>query len=1208
MAFIVIPPADVDQGSVVDESLMSGKVKNDLDDLNARTIALEALSGGGSVASSNAEDLFAEIIAGGKDNVSDFWKVRHHPMMNTTGKGVDSEGEDIEQKEVFDRFFHDPNFTIVSAMNVSANFYLTNAFYIEQNEQLQFKIKKGENFFCLGTELHVGAASVWRVYVDGVNVNTLGLVDENGDVVPSSYSTNNATTKFGKTFHFYGLDGDEHVVTIKNENALAQEINLTFVDVGYKSVDYAIDHTIKLDAGVADVGGITAEFTEGEFSFAKPTEGLANGYTGMLKVNQAGAVTAVNGLSPAATQLKPDETVAFSSPVTTMKVKNNFAFPSSGGICLFQHPDGESYLFSYGGKSEPSPANHSLDSIIWQSQPTEDFKPLIPAAGATYVVNEWRGDGRIEYWAKAPIQIDGTNNKVDFEININGVTTNHTATIASGFYSADLIPLSKAFRLAMRTSKPLPVSAEYFLDYNKKSQLWSVGVSGSDEIITIAFKWATGANSGTSFGPVLGFSSDSTGERTYVSPLIKQHLAQKVFHPDQNLRSAEHPSIKYSWSITTGVKIAEADSLLETAGLSSYRRQDAATVPAVFIIYPDEDACGMNLMFMREDIGMYLTYQIDDGDMTYLVQTSRPNDVGNPTKGALMHSFISFPKGSRKITVKAELNVWFEIESSTQFVTFFGYRQFFSKPPWETLTPQEKILKTFEINPLRLLCTAYGHNTALYSTQPSGDNLNALTESGVWTQTTNTGMWNQRDRRSATNGGFIDIEFVLQGDGGGVGIRQLHTTSSSREISYYLAAGTTITEATDLVERGSYDWHSALFKVDTMHIGLKAGTYTLRVKNDDTQTIFNNAIIVIDTVAPDPNKRTHSEISNTGQSVPYPLHARRRNMDRYAAMNQPSFYPEGSFKLGIVHHADYSALTHTIIKRDEDTNLKEEIDLWWSSMNLTNISDYVQYRTFCRSLSAQISTLSSYSTVVQPNLDGRNLNTISARENCKGGLAPSATRTDSCVINFNDFEWPATFNAGLVYNMGDTRGLRTGQKAILVDNVGATEEVYIDSFVVDTSFTIKKALTTLTPANVVKIQLWGFHNLKLTSVDAVDWYMNAFVFEPLPIERSILNSRVQSETREEIIESTQSLPSAASIVGKLSYQRFDYPIHSDGEEATPRTSEIIQLNNGSSSSAYLERGLKAFRGTVIATAVAARVITIKSRKDISIFASPVIRG
>jgi hypothetical protein len=1144
MPFIVIPSADVDQGSVVDESLMSGKIKNDLDDLDARTTALEALSGGGSVAAAAVEDLFADIVAGGDDDIAKFWKVRHHVMMNTNGLGVNAEGQDLEERDVMERFFHDPNFTAVSSMQANASAYLGNYYLVEQNEQVQFRIKKGENFFCIGTILAASHATVFRVYVDGVNVNTYGLVDENGVTVASSFSSNNATTQYTKLHHFYGLDGEEHVITIKNENATALEVGLNFIDVGYRSEDYAIDHTVHIKAGAANVGGIAADFTEGSYSFTKPSEGLANGYTGMVKISQSGTVTAIDGLSPASTQLKPRVAVTFTSPVTSLSVKNHWYFPSNG-IAMFCHPSGENYFFSYASKNQPGgPASQTLDGIIWQAQPTENFTPLPDIA--SLATNTFRGDGRIEYWAKPPIFIDGTNNKIDFQVTLDGVETSHTATIPGGYYAADIVRIGKAAVDAMKLAKPLPTGHKYFCEYNSRSQLWTIGAEG-DRLSKINFRWSTGANSATDFGVVLGFSSDVIDATSYLSPLIKQHLARRVFVADENRRDSEHPSVKYSWDAGLNAPIAEADQILQINSLSGYRRQ-ADTTRLFYVIYPDEDCCGLSLMFMREDLGSYVTYSIDDGDEVYICTTQRPADSSSPTRGTLVHSFISFPKGSRKISIKAGFQAWMDIDSVANFHTFFGYRQYYTKPQWEMLAPTEKILKVFEVNPIRMFATAYGHNTALYTPQPTNDNINTITESGVWTQNTITTVWNQRTRQTVAAGAYVDIEFVLTGNGGGIGVRRYHTTATTRRAEFFLAAGA-ITESTDLVDFITTDEVSTYYKYDFQHLGLPAGTYTLRMKQLDTQALINNGIIIYDTVLPQINARTLSEVSNTGQSVSYPINVRRREASRYQSFRQPSYYAEGSYKRGIVHHGDFLASAITVLNRDESADVVEEADTWWCAQNATNAGEYFGYRTFCRSLCAQLAHLSTYSTVIQPQLDGRNLNTIAANAQVKGGFAPSATRYDSSVSVFNNFEFVITFSAGLTYNMTDTRGLKTGMKIILTDGT-SFEENYIASFVTDTSFTLAKALTVLTDSAVNKIFFHGFHNLRMSSGDAADWYMNAFVYEPLPLEESILPTRVQTEKREETLFLNSSVAAVVLIAATRVTQRMPFPIHSDGEEGT----------------------------------------------------------
>ncbi len=1206
MPFITIPPGDVDQGSVVDESLMSGKVKNDLDDLNSRVVALEALSGGG-VAASDAANVFAKIIAGGETNEGKFWKLRHYPPHSTLPGMKNSAGDDLEKQDVRERFMYDPKFTINSAISgLDTGQYLSKSHMIAQNEQLQFRIKKGENFFCIGTLFGTSSASIVRVYVDGVNANTVGLTDERGAVVSATINQNNATTYYGKVHHYYGLDGEEHVITVKNENASAQNFWFNFVDIGYRSPDYAIDHTIKINAGVAEVGNIAASFDEDSFTFTEPTEGLANGYTGMLKINESGAVTAVDGLSPARTEIKPNTAVAFSGAVTTLPVKNHFAFPDDG-ICLFQMPDGSKWFFSYNAKGLPGgPQTHSLDSILWQRQPVEDFTFLPNKAGAVFATNEPRGDGRIEYWAKAPILIDGTNNKIDFEITVNGTTTQHTGTVASGRYSADLVPLSAAIVRAMQTAKP--INGKYFAMWNESSQLWSVGVN-DPEVSQLDFEWATGANSATSLGPTLGFSSDSTGEKTYIAAAIKQHKAQRVFLADDKVRDPFHPSIKYNWTETTAFIEQQAEEVVqEHPDLAAYRSYNAGGFP-FWDIYPDDDCTGLTLYFMKNDNGMYMTAMINGRDKIMLVQSDKPTNTSSPAIGQLVSCFVSFPKGTNMISVFNEQATYYEVEDNSNVPTFFGYRQHFTKPPWESLTPQEKVLKTFEVNPIRLFGTHYGHNTALYTPQASNDNINTITESGTWAQSVANETFNGKFRSTVTLNGYVEVEFVLQGDGGGIGLMTAFTTVDSLDVVMFLS-NTTINETTDLIERDvfywtgvGYDW-SQLF-----HIGLKAGTYKARFKTQHATRLVNNAITIYDTVPPQLNAPTLTDIANTGQSVAFPLYTKRRAPERYGSHLVPSQYAEGFYHRGVVSHFDYIQNVHQILHSDITLFFSN----YWVSFRPTNTSEYVQYTTLCRSICAMNSHNTTYSTVVQPSIDARNLNTVSVAAQVKGGSSPNASRHSVNAGVFFDFQRACTFNASLTYNITDTRGLRTG-KAILVDNTGAKEEVYIASFVTDTSFTIAKALTILTPANVNKVLFWGMHNLRMTSGDNTDWYSNGFMFEPLPIEESILQARIAAaeyETVESLVETSHG----AIAAGASSTVQLEWPIHSDGELGNRKTTGVAltRLTNSTGGEVIhdIDLRLKAMTLTNrsgVSTGSTVSHVHLKSRKPIRKGLAPLVRG
>lgn len=1188
MPFITIPPGDVDQGSVVDESLMSGKIKNDLDDLNSRVVALEALSGGG-VAASDAENIFAKIIAGGETNEAKFWKFRHYPGASNIPGHKDQSGADLEMTEWRERWMHDSKFTLNSGFTgTDALQYFSRSYLIAQNEQLQFRIKKGENFFCIGTLFGSSSASVVRVYVDGVNANTYGLKDETGAAVPATLNQNNATVYYGKVYHYYGLDGEEHIITIKNENGSAQGFWFNFADIGYRSPDYAIDHKIKLNSGVAEVGNIAASFDEGEFTFTEPTEGLANGYTGMLKISEAGTVTKVDGPSPARTEIKPKSAIAFSGAVTTLPVKNHYAFPTNG-ICLFQMPDGAKYFFSYNAKGDPGgPQNQSLDSIVWQKQPNEDFTFLPDKAGATYATNEIRGDGRIEYWAKAPILIDGTNNKIDFEITVNGVTTQHTATIPSGRYSADIVPLESAIRTAMSSVKP--INGQYFAKWNELSQLWTVGVN-DPEVSQIDFEWATGANSASSLGPTLGFTSDSTGNKTYIALAEKQHKAARVFVADTAVRSAYHPSVKYNWNDLATHDSPDAQQIIEKyPALTQYRRWSPGnfTGNPALEIYPDDDCCGITLYFMRSGAGVYNSIFIDNVDKVSLGQQDRPTDTSNPEIGSLQTAFVSFPKGTHRITLWSEDATYYIMEGTSIAFTFFGYRQHYTKPAWEELTAQEKVLKTFEIAPKRLFSTYYGHNTALYTPQPTNDNINSITESGTWTQSGVSDVFNGRFRSTATLNGYVEVEFVLQGDGGGIGLLSVYSTADSLDATMYLS-NVAINETTDMVERDIQYSDGVLYDCAPLwHIGLKAGTYKARFKTQHASRLLNSAIIVIDAVPPQQNAPTLTDIANVGQSVAYPLHVRRRAGERYGSHLVPEGLSEQAYKRGVVTHFDYRS--NTDVEYQSGLDIMVSMPMYWASYRNLGTSEYMQYTTFCRSLMPMGLMSTLYSTVVQPAVDGRNLNIVNWTQNVKNGFSVTGARNSVMPAVFFDFRYPCTFNASLTYNIADTRGMRTG-KAILVDNTGAKEEVYISSFVTDTSFTISKALTVLTPANVVTVLFWGMHNLRVTAGNATQWYLNGYSYEPLPIEESILQTRISTDTFEEVVELEQALGSTAGTT----IQYFNIPLHSDGERGDPKSTEVIGLVNTPNTTEKLTMRIGAYVPTA---GTNGKTINVRSRRKI----------
>jgi hypothetical protein len=217
------------------------------------------------------------------------------------------------------------------------------------------------------------------------------------------------------------------------------------------------------------------------------------------------------------------------------------------------------------------------------------------------------------------------------------------------------------------------------------------------------------------------------------------------------------------------------------------------------------------------------------------------------------------------------------------------------------------------------------------------------------------------------------------------------------------------------------------------------------------------------------------------------------------------------------------------------------------------------------------------------------LNTVSYAVDFKGGSA-SATKQTPIPTVFFDFQKACTFNASLTYNIADTRGLRTG-KAILVDNTGAKEEVFIASFVTDVSFTISKALTVLTPANITKVLFWGMHNVRTAATNATLWRNSYFLFEPLPIEESILQKRISTDTFNEIVQLEQSLGSTAGTT----LQPYQAPLHSNGEFGGAKSTDVVLLTNSIASGEKLNLRMKAFVPTA---GSAAKVVNVKSSRTV----------
>jgi len=145
MAWIAIPDADVDQGSVIDESLMKDKIANNDTDHEARLLLLEAAGGTGG-GGADVKENFAMLLAGGNDDIGHLWSKRFYVGLNTIGNGSGAEGFDPEQTHRNDRLFNISDFAATSFWAAQPAAWRNTEFQISKGDQINFRIKRSMQF------------------------------------------------------------------------------------------------------------------------------------------------------------------------------------------------------------------------------------------------------------------------------------------------------------------------------------------------------------------------------------------------------------------------------------------------------------------------------------------------------------------------------------------------------------------------------------------------------------------------------------------------------------------------------------------------------------------------------------------------------------------------------------------------------------------------------------------------------------------------------------------------------------------------------------------------------------------------------------------------------------------------------------------------------------------------------------------------------
>ena len=1180
MAFTPITVAESDAKSPISESLWA-KVRENFDDHEARILALEAGGGGGGSGAiiEDEKARYATVLSGLEDDTAKFWRRRFGIFQNiingnpiSTIEGFDPEGKDsgetwigLEQQED-----QSTGWTISS----DGRYYNGEAVVIPKDSKFSFRLKKGLNFFGIGYHPDPTASDNVEVFVDGQTPTALGLLDEKGSPAPDAFSSVASTAFFGAVKWYFNLDpSKEHVVKIFNNDSGADVFPCEFIELGFASKpgEFSPDLTLKVGTGRINVRGTTVNVDEANLSFS-PTGYF--GRTDAIKVNTAGVLSVLEGIEPAFSQAAPEVAIAFSAGApSTLKLKNVNTFPTQGFI-LVQNEFGAKFLASYTGKT--GDLLGSLTGMVWHSAPSEDYTPLsgfnsIAQANASH-------DLSVNLWAGGGIKVEaGVNDKIDFDIFVNGVQTNHSATVAPGLYSADMGPtIQEAIIASMNTAKDLSgINGQYFVEYNSESHRFTIGAFG-DEIDSINFDNNTGPNTATNLlKSLLGFdNTDITGSNSYLADNEVEALAARVYRIDDNFIDAQDPRVKYESapSTTLGTEQEDVEGRL---GFSTIYRQDGSQAFCRFT--PDHEAAGVIFATIYDGEAPTYCVSVDNGDVIYALN---PNGLAQQTLDASRASvatyFLPFPKGSHQIAIWPTNESQHRMNTAQDFYVL-GFRQLFTKPADELLATDEAIVRSIERAPVSQYRTFYESD---YS-HSTNDNIDGVSQSGTWTNGLSNQSFNRRDSFTTSVGDYEDITFTIQGIGG-IGIISQGGSNGCRKASYYLKAGAVGSNAAaDLVgvhfERMAADINEmSYFRL----YNLPAGQYTLRKRHEDNtgaNLMIIEGIEIVDEVLPE-RKVVTSAVTNTGQSVSEVLHGKIHmfqidSTDRVPGRLLRSGYDKG---IAVVDHF----INNNSLNDSDDVSTVRVFKNYFSNnyrSGGTHQNNFARVFGFCRGISYRPYSFSNIvvpGTVtgsITPTIDGVNeAANIDCSKQLKGGDAPAQQYFGDNSLYSRRFREPLSGTPGssTVFPVADTRGFVVGMTVLLKDDSEPDLRRTITAITTDVNVTFSEAVTNFANYGTVSnsyIESPAFHVLSMVNNQNFFWYFGTAMLEQLPLLPSDNEARVFA--KDDFVSETKTILFRNVVNGDDLY----YPIFSNGRSATwQETSiQIVKVTHNAGNGDYL---------------------------------------
>lgn len=1102
MAFNSINSTQTDAKSPIDEQLMDVGVRQNFDDHESRILALESGGGGGGGGgTSDADPRFGKIVVGLADNIAENWEVTFTPEQavvrnqNTAFEDDYGFNPELTDRNIFLRM-HEPdsnksNYFITTAR---ADCYNSLSFDIPDNGKVVFTLPKGVNRFSLGVfSSNTGQSDSITVKIDGQTMSAFGMTDENYVARTDTFTTVTSAAKFQTQEHFWlpneGATTKSHEILIENTATNSNKFTLESITIGYTTRNPAITLQTKITAGRAEIRG-----SEVNISATEVTHEARDGHgrTDAILSTNGGVVSVHKGISGAYTTLVAQETYDFTSPISTLTVKNTTEFSSSPRFMMLQMPNGGKHIFSRTGKT--GNLRGTFTSCQWDSQPDISFIPENnfesgTAADATLT-------GMICEWAGGGYEVTSSSRFVDFRITYNGVQTLHAAQLNLGLYGTNFVKLSEEFNRACQAVKP--ITGRYFLEYNKEGKRWAVGVDDT-AATDIEFLTSTGVNTASSLLDKVGFGAgDLTGATSYVAG--SQSFDEEIrIYDFTEFRGYNHPTIKASNSGLGSLPSSLRD-LAQYYGLPDFDYFNSASVVT---IHPDPTSCGIILYLTDFSDGSSMTVEVDE-DQQRFVYNCEQLAGGSSFYGPIQPIFIPYPRGSRLIRVYLNNATNFNMNSGTaDRFAVVGYKQAITRPALETIPDTSAIIKLVDVNPPNYIGTPY---SAEY-TAGTNDQIDSITRSGGITTTTGSMFYNNTLTFAATSGQTYDVVFTLT-QTGGIRIKG-RIGDDATKVGFFMGSGavpsevgtrlTNCHQAQSVVQNGCGLFDSG---------PLPAGQYFLRWKSEGAGTHNLNEIIIYeDDFAVDRGRVVTALSGNNNKGVAFAMNHRIVPLIRDRRDRVGDALGKSRYQQGFTNNFDYQ-ITSGFSYQNLDQNANLGNDVYYGNYIITQtVGDY--YRMIYHGTNGSMLELcaSGHTIGVEPELDGSTDTAYSTRVQTKGGAAPVGFGLQQELF-FTDYRFIGTadMSNSTTFLTSDTKGVRPKQWGILSADGQPDVRVTVGSVSPGVSITFSTPVSgfaNYTLANNVSFKQEGLHVLQFRSSSATSsWRTVAFKYAPLALEKS----------------------------------------------------------------------------------------------------------